>query len=440
MRPRHFQRHWARYGRYRRGVSLRRRLFLWFGASIALTGFVTAGVLRTTAPWGHSYGDEMVRLRAFASERFGAVWNDDAARRELASSVARTFDVGVTLRSTDRAALFTAGDCPGADVVLPVERNGAAIGQVDVCTHPVRGNHRAPFFLAIAAASLTLWGASSMVARRLGRPLAELARVASEVGSGRLSSRSKLGRRQPGEFGMLADAIDDMAVRLEQQLADQRELVAAVSHEIRAPLSRLRVLVEILRGQGSDEATLAKFEREIVEIDALVGDLLASARLDFSLLRFTALDAGLAAAEAIERAGLPHDRLVVRTSDLAFDADATLLARALANLLDNASRHGGGATSVVIRDGDPGSLVFEVEDRGPGFPAEVLPRAFEPFQRGHVERRGATSLGLGLALVRRIAEAHGGSTWAENRPEGGARVAMSLVRRHPPDVSSACIF
>ncbi|HEX4475076.1 MAG TPA: HAMP domain-containing sensor histidine kinase, partial [Polyangiaceae bacterium] len=388
----------------------------------------------------HSYGDDLVRLRAFASERFAAVWSDDAARRELASSVARTFDVGVTLRNSDHAALFTTGDCSAADVVLPVARNGAEVGQVDVCLRQTRGKHRAPVFLAIVAASLTLWGASSMVARRLGRPLAELARVASEVGSGRLSSRSKLGRHQPGEFGMLADAIDDMAARIEQQLADQRELVAAVSHEIRAPLSRLRVLVEILRGQGANDATLVKFEREIVEIDALVGDLLASARLDFSLLRFTALDAGLTAAEALERAGLPHERLVVRTSDLAFDGDATLLARALANLLDNASRHGGGATSVVVRDGNPGSLVFEVEDRGPGFPAEVLPRAFEPFQRGHVERRGATSLGLGLALVRRIAEAHGGSTWAENRPDGGARVAMSLVRRHPTDVSSACIF
>jgi signal transduction histidine kinase len=98
-------------------------------------------------------------------------------------------------------------------------------------------------------------------------------------------------------------------------------------------------------------------------------------------------------------------------------------------MLGNAERHAGGVEALTVRDEGAESIVFEVTDRGPGFSADVLPRAFEPFQRGQVERRGGASLGLGLALVRRIAEAHGGAASAENRPEGGARVAFRVARR-----------
>ena len=104
-------------------------------------------------------------------------------------------------------------------------------------------------------------------------------------------------------------------------------------------------------------------------------------------------------------------------------------------LLDNATRHGGGVTRVVVRDAEPGSVAIEVHDAGPGFTKELLPRAFEPFQRGHAERRGSTSMGLGLALVRRIAEAHGGTAWAENGEERGAIVAMRVARRRAQSAS-----
>jgi signal transduction histidine kinase len=296
---------------------------------------------------------------------------------------------------------------------------------------PSGGHHT--FFFALTAAAGTLWLASLVVARRLSRPLQDLAEVAREIGEGRLQSRARLGWHQPGEVGALAESVNEMAGRIEQQLSDQRELVAAVSHEIRAPLTRLRVLVELLRGRGGDDGTLAKLDREITEIDSLVGDLLASSRLDFSLVTWRPLDAAELASEALERASLPAHLLTVEATDATFEGDATLIARALANLLDNAARHAGGATALVVRDAAPGALVFEVRDAGPGFGEGVLPRAFEPFQRGHVERRGSTSLGLGLALVRRIAEAHAGAASAENLPGGGARVAVRLSRKQPPD-------
>ncbi len=296
---------------------------------------------------------------------------------------------------------------------------------------------RAHALLAFVTSGVTLWLASFIVARRIGRPLRELAIVAREIGEGKLGSRVQVGWHQPGEVGMVAESINDMAARIEKQLSDQRELVAAVSHEIRAPLSRLRVLVELVRERGADDATLAKLDREIVEIDSLVGDLLASSRLEFALVQFRGLDAAALAAEALDRAGLPADRLIVQTTDTRFEGDATLVARALANLLENAARHGNGATRIVVRDGDARTVAIEVEDDGPGFSPDVLPRAFEAFQRGQVERRGSTSLGLGLALVRRIADAHEGTVKAENRAEGGRGSCSPCVdsperRESPP--------
>jgi signal transduction histidine kinase len=162
----------------------------------------------------------------------------------------------------------------------------------------------------------------------------------------------------------------------------------------------------------------------VLEIDALVGQLLASSRLDFGRMERRPVDGAEAAALALERAGLPAARLeAAADGGLRATADPTLLARALANILANAAEHGGGPARLrVRRDGD--ALAFEVEDAGPGFSAEELPRVFERFYRG--DRKAGGSLGLGLSLVRRIAEAHGGRAWAENLPGGGARVGFSI--------------
>jgi signal transduction histidine kinase len=392
-------------------------------------GAVAGGVM--TLFGAREAGDDFARLKAFAGGRFAVVWHDAAARHELVGAIARDLNVGIELSDPAGHLLERAGpSCQGEDITIAVaDARGAALGTARACSPEHSHGKRHPFFAAIAAAGATLWLASFAVARRLGRPLRDLEAVAREIGEGKLQSRVRLGWRQPGEVGALAESINEMAARIEKQLSDQRELLAAVSHEIRAPLSRLRMLVEMLRGRGADAAMLGKLEREIVEIDSLVGDLLASSRLDLSIFAFRPLNAAELAAEALDRAGLSPELLDVRTADPTFDGDATLVARALANLLDNAARHAGGATGLCIREDGPTSLVMEVVDAGPGFDEATLPRAFEAFQRGSVERRGSSSLGLGLALVRRIAEAHGGAAWAENRPEGGARVALRFARR-----------
>lgn len=294
--------------------------------------------------------------------------------------------------------------------------------------------HRAPYWVALVTAAGVLWMASLVLARRLVRPLRELARVARDLGDGDLSSRARVRPHDTTEMQVVARAVNDMAGRVEKQLVDQRELIAAVSHEIRSPLARVRVLSELLRDRGADRALLDGLDREVVEIDALVGDLLASSRLDFSMTSFRELDATSVAVEALERAGLPATLLVVTASNRRFDGDATLVGRALGNLLENAGRHGDGATALLV-EGDGAEITFAVTDSGPGFPPELLDRAFEAFQRGQAERRGSTSLGLGLALVRRIAEAHGGTAHAENLAGGGARVALTLRRVRGGDPS-----
>lgn len=270
-----------------------------------------------------------------------------------------------------------------------------------------------------------LWAASGAIAWRLTRPLARLVRAARDIGQGRFDRRVDLGRHH-GELRVLADAMNDMAARLEKQLADQRALLAAVSHEIRTPLGHLRVLAETARAGGLEETVAGDIERELLEIDDLVGQLLAGSRLELEAVDRRPLDAADAAALALERAGLPPELLAVDTGDAACEADPTLLARALANLLANAEAHGGGARRLRVARED-GALSFEVEDDGPGFADQDLDRAFESFYRGEHRAREHASLGLGLSLVRRIAEAHGGAAFAENRPEGGARVGFTIA-------------
>jgi two-component system OmpR family sensor kinase len=297
---------------------------------------------------------------------------------------------------------------------------------------------RPPAVLLFLVPMLAMWVLSGKIAYRLARPLRELSEVAEEIGRGNLQARARIGSYHGiDEIAFVAGSINDMAAHIERQLAEQRELLAAVSHELRTPLARLRVLVDIARQRGSHEQTVAEIEKEILEMDQLVGELLASARLDFAALTTRPLDAVDAARRALERAGLSADKLVASQATLPLTADPTLLARALANLIDNARKHGGGLDRIrLYREGDEpdpaAAISFEIDDRGPGFTPGQEHRVFEPFVRtgdAPNPEPAPPGLGLGLALVARIARAHGGKVAAANRPEGGARLTFQLPLR-----------
>ncbi|MBI1944145.1 MAG: HAMP domain-containing protein [Deltaproteobacteria bacterium] len=273
--------------------------------------------------------------------------------------------------------------------------------------------------LAICAAVLVVWGITGAFARRATRPLVELADVARRIGEGDLGARPRRHPREIREVKHLGDALTEMAGRIEQQIADQRALLAGASHELRTPLGHLRLLVDTQREQPSAQ-TLDHIEREVIEMDALVGKLLTQARLDFSVAERRITDVVEIARRALARAALP-DGLLRAPPTLVLSVDPTLILGAMTNLLDNAAAHGGGAVALVVEAIEGGARVL-VDDAGPGVPAEERAKIFLPF----VHRGAAGSLGLGLHLVRRIAEAHGGRVVCEDRDGGGARIGFSV--------------
>jgi signal transduction histidine kinase len=394
---------------------------MWLGITILFTGMVVSGVVSALRPDASSMESDMMRIQRFVGERFQRVWDQPSERHDLAEDIAKAFEVDLTLRDAAKTPVEQIGPgCDKPEFAVPILRGKSTLGTLSVCIDKRRRVPGLTFVLAIAAACLSLWGASGALARKLVRPLSDLIRVTREIGSGNLVSRVRLGRHHMGEVGVLADAVNDMARRIERQLNDQRELLAAVSHEIRSPLARLRVLTELLR-DTADSSTLDKVEREIIEVDDLIGKLLANSRLDFGTLTPQTLDPCLLVSRAIERAGLDPSVLRNDAPNAHIKGDPTLLDRALCNLLENAQKHGAGVESVQLSRAS-GKLRMTVSDRGPGFPKDSLQRVFDAFYRGD----GSSSLGLGLALVERIARAHAGRAWAENRPDGGASVHFEI--------------
>jgi two-component system OmpR family sensor kinase len=417
--------------------SLQRRILWSLVAAILATGITVGLVGRAFSDRGQGVHRELSGARAFAAARIAEAWSAPARRDALVAELAESTGAAVSLVDANGTVVARArGECASTNRPVPVGPPEAPLGAIRICS-PVDGRRAlASMLLVLGVAVAVLWIAAAAIARRLARPIAELASVAERLGEGELGARFALGACHPkegapsrvdAEIEVLGSAFNTMATRIEGQIRAQRELLAHVSHELRTPLARIRLLTELGRDGGARDAQLDEIDGEVVEIDGLVGALLADARLDFGNVERARVDAIDLARKALERAGEPADRLRAGTAPMAIFADPTLLARALANLIDNARAHGDGLSALVVEPTESGQVAFVVEDRGPGLPEGDPLALFEPFaRRAAGAERG--SLGLGLALVRRVAEAHGGRVVAERNEGGGARMGLVLDR------------
>lgn len=261
------------------------------------------------------------------------------------------------------------------------------------------------------------------VVRRLTRRLEALKQGVEAFGAGALHQRvSEEGRDEVAAVGA---SFNRAAARIEALLRSHRNLLANTSHELRSPLARLKMAVAMMEETPPEQraALRREIDTDIAELDALVEEVLLASRLDATADFGSTEPVGLLALAAEEAARIGA---VAHGDDAQVRGDERLLRRALRNLLENARRYGGDDVEVQVT-GRPGEgAEVAVRDRGPGVPAEYRERIFEAFFRlpGHAERAGG--VGLGLALVRQIAERHRGSVRCEPREGGGSSFVLRL--------------
>ena len=328
-------------------------------------------------------------------------------------------------RFRPREALVASGPRPGTLVVAMRLPDGPWLNMW-LTLPPPRPWHSETFLIAFmlmtgAALALILWAT-----RRLVRPVSALAHAADRLG--RDVNAPPLPEVGPSEVVTAARAFNTMAERIRRFVGDRTQMLAAIGHDLRTPITRLRLRAEFLE----DDEQRRKMLADLDEMEAMVNATLAFARddsatepsvaLDLAALCRTVLDEAADArpelpAEAISYQG--PDRQRIRGRPIA-------LKRALANLIANALNYAGTA-HVVMDAPSHGILTLRVEDDGLGIPEDSLEAVFQPFRRLEVSRNRETGgTGLGLPIARNILRAHGGDVVLRNRPEGGLAAVVTL--------------
>ena len=322
---------------------------------------------------------------------------------------------------------------PGQGVEFDVKMNDGRTLSVQLPPRPRgAGDRGRPFLprgptgflwmLGIVAVAVMI--GSYPIVRRLTLRLEELRRGVEQWGEGDLSTR--VAERGNDEVAFLARRFNHAAERVEHLLKANKSLLANASHELRSPLARIRMGLELMDPEPSPR-TRDEITRNIAELDQLIDEILLASRLDSretDMGTVEAVDLTGIAAEESARAGAELD-IGEAQHALVVPGVVKLLRRAIRNLLENARRYSSGPVVVhLARDG--GFAVIKVCDRGPGVPEAERERIFEPFYRlrGASEREGG--VGLGLALVRSIAQRHQGSAHCEDNPGGGACFVLKL--------------
>jgi signal transduction histidine kinase len=285
---------------------------------------------------------------------------------------------------------------------------------------------------------------SVLVSTSIGASLRALTNAARRMSAGDLTARVPIATER--ELAELGSAFNTMAKRLEMAFRRQRELeearqglIAAVSHDLRTPLSSLRVMVEAINdGVTSDPATVQRYikamERETVRLGRLIDDLFEMARLDAGQVQLHLRPNPISniIQEALESLGAQAARqgVALRASPNPMIAPVRIQ-RVLYNLIQNAIRHTPADGTVFVEVFDRGPEVqVSVRDTGEGIPPVDLPHVFDRFYRGDKARSrdSAAGAGLGLSIARRLVETHGGRIWVAQPPEGGSIFSFTLPK------------
>jgi len=309
--------------------------------------------------------------------------------------------------------------------------------------------------LLLAFAAVISLAFAYAVAGALTDQIGDLSTAAQRLAEGDLQAR--VSAHGADEIGRLASAFDQMAERLEQAFhreraleASRRELISAVSHDLRTPLATTRAMVEALAdGVVTDRDDVQRYLRLILQetqhLSRLIDDLFELSQIDSGALRLRCMPIDVAelVAETVAAYQAPAAEHAVRLEEAVVsarvEADPERLQRVLRNLLDNALHHTPPGGTIEVRAGSHDHTVeVSVSDSGPGVAADELERIFDRFYRSERSRRrdeGVSSgAGLGLAIARGLIQAHRGSIWAERSPLGGVCVQIRLPQ---PTTSAA---
>lgn len=403
-------------------------------------------LVRDMAPEGRA---EVVR---FSDGRAFRVWRSKEPAFEETAETNEETDVLTYLRSQMprisgnemRVRLQTSPDRPGIEFLYPPPpletarplSRGTASGAVAVSIHHsdgewlnVLGQINTPSALMPALLAPNLISAALGVAlvafwlvHRVTVPLARMAEAAEKLGKD--IHAPPLDTRGPREVAVAAEAFNRMQRRLARLVQNRSDLLAAISHDLRTPLTQLRLRTELMQASVARQKNL----RAVDEMEALLDTFLAYARAtgeteDRGKVQIGALVASI----CDDLADLGADVTCEASDGVVLNCRRLSIKRAVANLIDNALKYGTRARVGVEVKGT--QVVIRVEDDGPGIPEDQMEMVFKPFHRGDASRTAdARGVGLGLGIVQAVAEDHGGLVRLTNRPSGGLLAELVLPR------------
>lgn len=420
--------------------SLFAKILLWFWCALVITVVGSAFISALSVNQSDEEGSPVARLVTFQLEEARAAYETGGrpGLQAFLETLQRVYDAQGVLTDAQGRDLITNQD--RSDLIRHArQRAFYAILRADSVVARPSEDGRYWFFFIVPHGRVGSWFiqpehlfvmAAAMffcysLALYLTRPVRKLQKAVERFGHGDLTARA--GSLREDELGELARAFDTMAGRIETLLTAERRLLLDISHELRSPLARLAVAVELARSGDELDTALNRIQKEADRLNSLVGQLLQVTRAegDPSSLRRDPVRLDELVRQLVDDSALEATSHGCRVEyhppePVTVAGDAELLRRAVENVIRNAIRHSPPSTAVEVSLARRnGRAVIGIRDHGPGVPEDALPRLFDPFYRVDTDRnRTSGGIGLGLSIARRAIELHRGSIRARNLTPG----------------------